>query len=213
MPAIVDLKEFIDVAEKNRKYAKETAKGKRAALRLFETELNEDEMQSVDLLNDRLEKIYQAVYNNNKTKMQHSSLVMYKNRLQGLLKDYLKYGNDPNAFTSWDKTRKQEPRTSSLKHTARTASRVPSSRNLIEAEVVNTDETIFENDELKALAGSASQGGVFSSELNRFEVFLRPGFKVSLTLPIDLNKSEADRIKHMIDGMIVSDGNDGIQKV
>lgn len=210
MPGVKDLKEFIAYAENNRKYAKQTAKGKRVALKLFEAELNEDEAQSLDLFHDRLEKIYQAVHQRNKTTIKASSLAIYKSRVQGLLKDYKKYGSDPNALNSWDTTRKHEPK---VKRSAKPVFRSGSGAEPIEAEVVHESASFLDSDEIRKLMAT-SGGGVFNSELNRFEVYLRPGFKVSLTLPIDLTKTEAERLKHMIDGMVTQHGdNNALQEV
>lgn len=201
MAGVKELQEFIDYAEKNRKYAAETAKGRRAALRLFEPELNDDEQQSVDLILDRFDKIYQAVHTKNKLKITASSLETYKSRLLSLLKEYKKYGIDPNAFNAWDMTRKHEPK----RVTKADGAKKKSSDRILEAEVVDGSVGSFLNalDVQRVIENSSHT--TFANEPNRIEFFMRPDFKVSLALPSDMNTREANRLKQMIDGMIVDD--------
>ena len=105
MTSVKELKEFIDYAEKNRKYASETAKGRRAALKLFEDELNDDEKSSIDLVEERFDRIYQSVFQKNKQNITTSSLETYKGRVRSLIREFKKFGSDPAAFNAWDMTR------------------------------------------------------------------------------------------------------------
>jgi hypothetical protein len=202
MPGIKELKEFVDYAEKNRKYASETARGKRTAFRLFEKALNEDEAASVDLINERFEKIYSEVVQKNKMSVKMSALEVYKRRIRGLLNDYKKYANDATAFNLWDSGKK----TSTQKKGA-SANFSKVAPRIVEAQIVEGDMV----DEEKLLGAVARQeDSIFSTDFNNIEFFLRSGFKVNLILPADMTQKEANRLKHMIDGMVSEDDQDGI---
>jgi len=113
---IKDLEDFINAAEKSRKYPRNTAAAKRSALRLFDAELNDDEVQSLDSFEKNFDQIYQELVNKNKADMSASSLVTYKRRVSGLIKDYKKYGLDPTKMASWNRpVRKVSRKTSNFK--------------------------------------------------------------------------------------------------
>ncbi len=63
---ITTLQEFIDSARRSRKYPDNTAMALKTALRLFETELNDEEKSSVEKFNENLDRIYQSVFEKNK---------------------------------------------------------------------------------------------------------------------------------------------------
>ena len=108
---IQDLFEFIERAEKNRKYPTATASGLKAALRLFEVELNEEEKNSVDLFKKNLEQIYHSVTVKNGKSMSSGSLVTYKSRINKIISHFEKYGIDPTKMVNWNPkviTRKQQ---------------------------------------------------------------------------------------------------------
>jgi len=98
-----DLEDFINAAEKSRKYPRSTAAAKRSALRLFGAELNDYEAQSLDSFEKNFEQIYQEVVNKNKANMSASSLITYKRRVSGLIKDYKNYGLDPTKMANWNR--------------------------------------------------------------------------------------------------------------
>ena len=63
---------------------------------------------------------------------------------------------------------------------------------------------------LRLAEPSVSQGGITSfdvsgryGDINRSEIFLRDGFKITLELPIDLNTKEANKLKQYIDLMVM----------
>lgn len=95
------LYEFVDLAEKNRKYPANTAHGRRAALKLFETVLHPDERQSLDLIKERVEEIYLSLISRHKDSFSIQSLNTYKGRFLKVLEDYQKYGTTPDAIISW----------------------------------------------------------------------------------------------------------------
>jgi len=99
--------DFIKSAERSRKYPPNTALGLRNALKLFETELNEEEAQSLDVFKDHLEQIYRGVFEKNKNRMSVGSIETYKTRVKRVLSDYGKYGLEPSKFASWSPTVKR----------------------------------------------------------------------------------------------------------
>ncbi len=96
------LYDFVTLAEKNRKYPANTAHGKRAALKLFETALHPDELQSLDLILERMEEIYLTLITQHKDKFSIKSLNTYKGRFINLIQDYKKYGANPEDIIHWE---------------------------------------------------------------------------------------------------------------
>lgn len=97
------LYEFIDIAEKNRKYLPNTATNYRTPLRLVESELTDEEKNSIDLVKTHLNEIFTLLYSKNSSNLSASSLEVYKRRVHGLINDYEKYGNDPAKMAAWDR--------------------------------------------------------------------------------------------------------------
>jgi len=95
-----DLYNFIDFAKGNRKYPENTANGLKSALKIFEKELNMDELSSIDLVEDNIEEIFINVVGKNKDKG-IGSLNTYKARVLKVIKDYQKYGVNPSKIQSW----------------------------------------------------------------------------------------------------------------
>lgn len=95
-----NLYDFIDKAVKNRKYPANTALGLKAALKLFEAEINEDERASIDKFKENLNQIYHGVSTKNKD-ITASSLATYKSRVAKIIRDYELYGVDPTKINNW----------------------------------------------------------------------------------------------------------------
>ena len=91
---------FIDFAKGNRKYPANTANNLKSALKIFEKVLTDDELNSISLLEDRIEEIFISVINSNKNKS-IGSLNTYKARVLRVLKDYKKYGANPAKIQNW----------------------------------------------------------------------------------------------------------------
>jgi len=102
MGTIESLKQFIDAAEKSRKYPPNTATSKRTALNLFEKELSNEEQESIEIFSNNLEKIAQEVYRKNSSTMSVSSIDTYRRRIGSLLHDFEKYGTDSSKMSSWN---------------------------------------------------------------------------------------------------------------
>ena len=96
-----DLSNFIDFAKSNRKYPENTANGLKSALKIFEKELNIDELNSIDLVEDNIEEIFINVVGKNKNK-NIGSLNTYKARVLKVIKDYQKYGANPSKMQGWN---------------------------------------------------------------------------------------------------------------
>lgn len=163
------LLEFIDTAEKNRKYPEGTADGRRAALRLFEPELNDEERESLDTFKAHLDQIYQNIFNKNKTKMKAESWETYKNRLNNLISDYEKYGIDPSKMANWSR-----------------AVRKVSTKGKTKTEEKEEQPT-KEIERYKEI------------DMSRFELPLRSGVKAIILVPSDITKEEVDKIRKYID--------------
>jgi len=105
------LYEFINLAQKNRKYPANTAHGRRAALKLFETVLHPDELEDLDLIEERMKEIYLSLISRHKDNFSIKSLNTYKGRFLKVIKDYKKYGTNLDNITSWEiKPRKYKDR-------------------------------------------------------------------------------------------------------
>lgn len=167
-----ELLDFIDTAERNRKYPLGTAAGRRSALRLFEVELNDEEKESLDTFKKNLDQIYQNVFNKNKSNMSAGSLATYKMRLESLIKDYEKYGQDPTKLANWNRpVRKYK-------------------KALLEKEAKDSIPAVEPKQEVLL----PEKGLDFS----RFELPLRPGIKAIIIVPSDISKSEVEKLRGYI---------------
>ena len=103
------LYDFIDFAKANRKYPENTANNLKSALKIFEKELNPEELKSINMVADSVEEIFRSVAIANKDKS-IISLNTYKARLLKVINDYKRYGTDPSKIQKWiTKTRKSTP--------------------------------------------------------------------------------------------------------
>lgn len=109
------LYEFIALAEKNRKYPANTAHGRRAALKLFETVLHPDELESLDLVKERMKEIYLSLISTHKNTFSIKSLSTYRGRFLKVIGDYKKYGTNPETIAAWEiKPRRYKNKDTSL---------------------------------------------------------------------------------------------------
>jgi hypothetical protein len=104
-----DLYNFIDFARANRKYPDNTANNLKSALKIFEKELNAEELKSISMVEDSVGEIFRSLVIANKDK-NIVSLNTYKARLLKVIKDYKKYGAEPGKIQNWiAKTKKSTP--------------------------------------------------------------------------------------------------------
>lgn len=166
---ITNLLDFIEDAEKNRKYPKNTASARRSVVRFFEKDLNEQEKESLETLKKNLEQISQNIFNKNKSSMNVNSLLTYKNRFTALIKDYEKYGVNPAMMANWNRPLRKI-----------------SVRGEKSKENTALDMQIRESDHVNI-------------EMSRFELPLRPGVKAIILVPSDITKNEVNKVRKYID--------------
>jgi site-specific recombinase XerD len=109
MDKFISLYDFIDFATANRKYPSNTANNLKSALKIFEKELNAEELKSIDMVEESIGEIFRSLVIANKDKS-IVSLNTYKARLLKVIKDYKKYGANPEKMQSWQvKEKKSTP--------------------------------------------------------------------------------------------------------
>lgn len=118
-----ELYDFIDRAIKSRKYPENTGMSLKAALKLFDKELNDEEHASVDEFRKNINQIYQNVFTKSKD-FTAASLATYKSRVIKVLNDYERYGVDPTKMANWSPkivvhSKKQAPFTEEKRQSTR----------------------------------------------------------------------------------------------
>ncbi|OGZ78772.1 MAG: hypothetical protein A2528_01085 [Candidatus Staskawiczbacteria bacterium RIFOXYD2_FULL_37_9] len=91
---------FVEFAKGNRKYPENTANNLKSALKIFEKILTDDELESVSLIENRIDEIFLNVVTNNKNKS-IGSLNTYKARVLKVINDYKRYGQNPSKIQGW----------------------------------------------------------------------------------------------------------------
>jgi site-specific recombinase XerD len=86
----INLYDFVDFARANRKYPDNTANNLKSTLKIFEKELNAEELKSIDMVKDSIEEIFRSLVIAHKDKS-IVSLNTYKARLLKVIKYYKKY--------------------------------------------------------------------------------------------------------------------------
>lgn len=176
MSAISDLRDFIATAEKNRKYAPGTAVGRKAALSLFDKELNENERESIELLEQHLPQIYNTVFQKYKTKMATSSLQTYKKRMESLLREYKQFA-DPAEFHSWNP---------STRNTSGRAKQAAS-----KAATSTTQNVVVHH-------SSGTEVGL-ENGTERFEIVIGDGRKGILIFPANRSETDVAKLQKLVD--------------
>lgn len=172
-----DLYDFIDFAKSNRKYPANTANGLKSALKIFEKELNIDELNSVGLIEENIEEIFLNAVSKNKDK-NIGSLNTYKARMLKVINDYQKYGINPSKIQNWSaKTNKL----TSHKH-------------------VKKDISDKEEDKHQIALSDPINTPVHN--IHKIELSLRPEHKSLIIIPGNINKKEAETIKAIIDSLV-----------
>jgi hypothetical protein len=171
------LYEFIERAAKSRKYPDNTAQGLKAALKLFESVLNDDERNSLDMFRQNLNQIYQSVTVKNGKSFSANSLAVYKSRIQKILSDYEKYGVDPTKMANWSpKIINRGPRKSKKE---------------------GSEEMLQDAND------SSSHAVLPAVGMSKIELPLRPGIKSVIIVPPDMTELECSRIKAVLDSLVV----------
>lgn len=171
-----DLYSFIDRATKSRKYPEATAMSLRAALKLYESELNDEEKSSLDKFKENLEQITRSVFSKNADRFSSSSLTTYKSRTQKVLTDFAKYG-DPLKMNSWSPKviiRNKKAGSDATPSTSKNANIIPPEE----------DEIVPQN-------------------MHKIELALRENVKVVIIIPRDLKEEENTTIKTILDSLAI----------
>lgn len=174
------LEQFIGEAERNGNYPPNTAGGIRAALRLLATVLDATQIESLSWLRSNLDGIFGRAYNKNRASISAGSLQTYRARINTLLADYEKYGQNPRAMAGW-----------------RRKVRTQSKRN------VGTTDLSSGDQDSKRVGLSDLLSDFGGPTMNRLELSLRPNAKAVVVIPSDLTADEARRIKMLIDASVV----------
>lgn len=109
MNAIDKLTEFINRAEKDRKYPSNTAVAFKRPLLLIASELTDEEKNSLEILESHIDQIFNTIYHRGNSNLSAGSLEEYKRRMRKVISDYKSYGSDPSKMAAWNrpfKTRK-----------------------------------------------------------------------------------------------------------
>ena len=170
-----DLYPFIDRAVKDRKYALNTANGHKAALKLFEKELNAEEKGSLGSIEENIDPIYQNACRNN-SNISSESLDTYRVRFLKVIKDYKKYGADPTRMKDW------KPR-------------IWASKPLSEKKDFSDKN---EDTSLSTLSDT------INSPVHKVELTLRPGKRFIVSVPNDITKNEAEILTNLINSLVVN---------
>ena len=170
-----DLYNFIDFAKGNRKYAENTTNGLRSALKIFEKELNIDELNSINLVEDNIEEIFINVVSKNKDK-NIGSLNTYKARVLKVIKDYQRYGANPSKIQGW----------------------VVGPRKVISHKVVKKD--ILDKKEDKPQIDLSEH---INTPVHKIELSLRDNHKSVIIVPKDISAKEIKMFKDILDSLSV----------
>lgn len=180
---IQNLFDFIERAVKSRKYPDNTAQGLKAALKIFDAVLNEEERQSLDVFKTNIEQIYHSVSSKNGKNFNASTLAVYKSRILKLLNDYDKYGIDPTKMATW---------------VPKIVNRVPRKQKNAEPQKNNeSNETALNTNDTAEISGGTAV------VMSKIELPLRPGVKFVIIVPPDINANECTRIKAVLDSLVV----------
>jgi hypothetical protein len=176
MNKFVDLYDFIDLAKNNRKYPSNTANGLKSSLKIFEKELNIDELNSINLIEDNMDEIFINIVSKNKDK-NIGSLNTYKARLLKIIHDYQRYGIDPAKMQNWN----------TKSHT--NIIHKPHKKDI-------PDKT---QDKLEIALSDTTNSPV--DNIHKIELFLRPNKKSLILIPRDITEKEVKTIKTILDSL------------
>lgn len=175
-----ELYDFIDRAVKSRKYPESTAQTLRAALKLYEAQLNEEESNSIDKFKENFEPITSTVFSKNANKFSASSLATYRSRTQKVLADFERYG-DPQKMNSWS------PKII---------------KPVVRGKKVNSEQSTGDN-QSNMIEASISQK--VPENMHKIELALRSDAKFVVIVPRDITKAEAATMKAIIDSLSIAD--------
>lgn len=171
MDKFINLYDFIDFAKTNRKYPESTANNLKSALKVFEKELNAEELRSINMVEESVNEIFRSVTIANKEKS-IVSLNTYKARLLKVIKDYKKYGVNPSKMQGWVvKEKKSTPL-------------------LIKKDNLDKDKINLSNSISDPV-----------DNYYKIELSIRNNAKISISLPKDITQKEIEIIKKILDSV------------
>jgi hypothetical protein len=173
MDKFTSLYTFIDLASTNRKYPKSTANNLKSSLKIFEKELNTEELKSISMVEDSVNEIFRSVVIANKEKS-IVSLNTYRARLLKVIKDYKKYGVNPGKMQSWTVKQKQ-----------------------------STPLLISKDKKDKSKDKDILSNPIYASVNNyyKMEFSTRESAKITLSIPKDITPEEVNLIKTILDSL------------
>ena len=172
------LYDFIDFAKANRKYPESTANNLKSALKIFEKELNPEELKSINMVADSVEEIFRSVAIANKDKS-IISLNTYKARLLKVINDYKRYGTDPSKIQKWvirPRGQAKEKNSTPL--------------------LIQKDKT----DKNKITLSNSIPTPV--DNVHKIELSFGPNSKFSMQIPNNIKPEEIKLIKNILDSLI-----------
>ena len=175
MNKLKDLYDFIDFAKGNRKYPENTANGLKSALKIFEKELNLDELNSVDMIEDNIEEIFINVVAKNKDKS-IGSLNTYKARVLKIIKEYQKYGVNPSKIQGWSTKLRKVTDHKPVKEDTQ-------DKEIDKPQTVQSDHT--------------------NTPVHKIELSLRDNMKSVIIVPKDITAKEVKMIKGVLDSLSI----------
>jgi len=176
MTKFQDLYDFIDRATRSRKYPEATAQTLKAAIKLYDAELNDEERKSIEKFSENFEQITRSVFTKNASRFSASSLATYKSRAQKVLADFDKY-SDPLKMNSWS------PKVI-IRNKKSGSATTSSSRK---------DSDTFAPQE---------KNEVIPDNMHKIELSLRENAKVVIIVPRDLKMAENVTIKAILDSLV-----------
>jgi len=188
-----DLYDFVDLAQSNRKYTESVANNLKSALKIFGKELNEDELSSVNIVEDRIEEIFRGVANSNKDK-NIGSLNTYKARLLRIINDYKKYGANPGKIQNWVVNPPLRLRSEQEKSTPLLNSKDKKDK---------VKDTSLENLSYPINRGVETHPypPACGDNMHKIEIALDSNAKALLLIPKNITKPESETLKAIIDSL------------
>lgn len=104
MTSVIDiLNDFIDKAQRSRKYQPNVASNFKSPLKLLKSELTSEEENSLQLFKKNLDQIFNSIFTKGNKNISAISVEVYKRRIKSLISDYEQYGIDASKMASWDR--------------------------------------------------------------------------------------------------------------
>jgi len=182
MEKFTNLYNFIDFAQANRKYPANTANNLKSAVKIFEKELNAEELKSIAMVEESIAEIFRSLVIAHKDKS-IVSLNTYKARLLKVIKDYKKYGAEPSKMQYWLPRPRQ-----SFGGQGKTRKSTPL--------LIKNDKTDKEKIRLSNFITTPVDN------LHKIEFALRDNAKSIIIVPRDITEKEVKIIKGILDSLI-----------